>query len=64
MANEFGENGHGHAPGRVGEDVAIERLPADLEAIYDQLARDSVGWARRVPQAAPLQAYVRALGAG
>ncbi len=46
------------------EDGAVERLPADLEAIFDQLAHDSEGWARRLPEASSLQEYARAMATG
>ena len=60
MSNDFRENGHASQP----EDSAVEQLPADLEAIYEQLARDSEGWARRLPEATTLQGYSRALATG
>ena len=60
MSDGFRE--YGHTGSR--EDVAVERLPADLEAIYDRLARDGESWAWRLPEAAPLQDYLHALGAG
>ena len=46
------------------EDGAVERLPAHLEAIFDQLAHDSEGWAQRLPEASSLQDYARAITRG
>lgn len=57
MSDDFRENGHVRAL----EDTATDQLPADLEAIYNRLAWDSAGWARRLPNAAPLQDYLRVL---
>ena len=61
MSDDFSDDfrKHGHVGGV--EDVGVERPPADLAAIYDRLARDSAGWARRLPAVEPLQDYLRAL---
>lgn len=59
MSDDFRENGHVHGH----EDVAVGPLPADLQAIYDRLERDSEVWTRRLPTAEPLYGYLRALGA-
>ena len=61
MSDDFSDDFR--KPGHMGgvEDVGVERPPADLAAIYDRLARDSAGWARRLSAATPLQEYLRAL---
>lgn len=63
MSDGRHQNGHLHGLPGDGNDET-ELLPLDLEAIHEQLLRDSDGWNRRLPEADALAGYARALPMG